>query len=392
MHKNMTQLAMLAVGAVLSGAHTSAGQPAEPIFDGAVRASSPPVAAQSRGLSAAERARRDLLISERTLARIDRDLAELRRGRNPDPLVIADYETYRDLVHTMTERARRIAAELGAIEAVSVEEVEPWLLVEPALYEPEIDPFESEADRLDREFRRSLEAFDAYLLEEQFEARRRADERDAVSSEGMTDLAREAAAAVERLRNQGIDVDTSAPPGQGGSPGDPGGDGVEGDGGGAAGDQTQGGPGGQAGEGAGSGAGENQSGQPESGVPGAGQPGGLPGGQAGGQAGDQAGGQAGGQGSAGQPGAGSSSGGEHSGGGSSTTGDSSGGSGDTENPDGSESEEVEGEGGSRDGGGPPPSDDDDIVARQLREAAERETDPEMREKLWEEYERYKGRR
>jgi len=33
--------------------------------------------------------------------------------------------------------------------------------------------------------------------------------------------------------------------------------------------------------------------------------------------------------------------------------------------------------------------DDDIVARQLREAAEKETDPELKEKLWEEYETYK---
>ncbi|MAA74589.1 MAG: hypothetical protein CMN28_07775 [Salinisphaeraceae bacterium] len=43
---------------------------------------------------------------------------------------------------------------------------------------------------------------------------------------------------------------------------------------------------------------------------------------------------------------------------------------------------------------PPPADipsgqDDDVVARQLREAAENETDPELREKLWEEYRAYK---
>ena len=38
---------------------------------------------------------------------------------------------------------------------------------------------------------------------------------------------------------------------------------------------------------------------------------------------------------------------------------------------------------------PPTSDDDDIVARQLREAAEKETDPELRAKLWKEYEDYK---
>jgi hypothetical protein len=33
--------------------------------------------------------------------------------------------------------------------------------------------------------------------------------------------------------------------------------------------------------------------------------------------------------------------------------------------------------------------DDDIVARQLREAAMKETDPELRERLWEEYRKYK---
>jgi len=36
--------------------------------------------------------------------------------------------------------------------------------------------------------------------------------------------------------------------------------------------------------------------------------------------------------------------------------------------------------------------DDDIVARQIREAATKERDPAIREKLWEEYRRYKGLR
>ena len=44
---------------------------------------------------------------------------------------------------------------------------------------------------------------------------------------------------------------------------------------------------------------------------------------------------------------------------------------------------------------PPPPDipngnDDDVVARQLREAAMRESDPTIREKLWAEYRKYKG--
>jgi hypothetical protein len=38
----------------------------------------------------------------------------------------------------------------------------------------------------------------------------------------------------------------------------------------------------------------------------------------------------------------------------------------------------------------PNGDDDDVVARQLREAAMREPDPKVREKLWDEYRKYKG--
>jgi len=63
-----------------------------------------------------------------------------------------------------------------------------------------------------------------------------------------------------------------------------------------------------------------------------------------------------------------------------------------------------GMGGASSGGGqmpqdtakyPPPADiptgnDDDVVARQLREAAMREPDPAVREKLWDEYRKYKG--
>lgn len=38
----------------------------------------------------------------------------------------------------------------------------------------------------------------------------------------------------------------------------------------------------------------------------------------------------------------------------------------------------------------PDARDDDIIARQLREAAMQESDPELREKLWEEFDRYKN--
>lgn len=78
-------------------------------------------------------------------------------------------------------------------------------------------------------------------------------------------------------------------------------------------------------------------------------------------------------------------------------------------PSGSQSSSGSGGGGetapggsSRSGGNPgqdntnsipddiPDGDDDDLVARQLREAAEREQDPELRDKLWDEYRKYKG--
>jgi len=55
-----------------------------------------------------------------------------------------------------------------------------------------------------------------------------------------------------------------------------------------------------------------------------------------------------------------------------------------------------GPGRQRQGGAPgtppdiPDGSDDDVVARQLREAAEKETDPELKKKLWEEYRKYKA--
>ena len=38
----------------------------------------------------------------------------------------------------------------------------------------------------------------------------------------------------------------------------------------------------------------------------------------------------------------------------------------------------------------PPADNDSIFEKQIREAAENETDPEVKERLWNEYRKYKG--
>jgi hypothetical protein len=80
----------------------------------------------------------------------------------------------------------------------------------------------------------------------------------------------------------------------------------------------------------------------------------------------------------------------------SAQGGETGGSPDT--PQGERTESVPGESGGgdqtqTDNGRIPPDvgdgSDDDIVARQLREAAMKEEDPELREKLWDEYRAYK---
>ena len=72
------------------------------------------------------------------------------------------------------------------------------------------------------------------------------------------------------------------------------------------------------------------------------------------------------------------------------------GSGNTEGGESSNQQGGVGGGGAKGGKGPmtvpadvPDGKDDDIVARQIREAAMKETDPELREALWEEYRRYK---
>ncbi|MGB5453900.1 MAG: hypothetical protein WBM59_02295 [Sedimenticolaceae bacterium] len=80
------------------------------------------------------------------------------------------------------------------------------------------------------------------------------------------------------------------------------------------------------------------------------------------------------------------------------TGQSDSGAG-AQKPDGGEASATRGQGmgpgasgrGGRQGAPPgiPDGSDDDVVARQLREAAEKETSPALKEKLWEEYRKYK---
>lgn len=78
--------------------------------------------------------------------------------------------------------------------------------------------------------------------------------------------------------------------------------------------------------------------------------------------------------------------------GSGAAGDTTGGSRDAGGLEGGEATPASVEGAPADGEVPPDvgdGRDDDVVARQLREAAMSEDDPELREKLWDEYRQYK---
>ena len=329
-------------------------------------------------------AREDLVVAELTIERIERALNALRDQPDADPLVLADYQAYYDAVCAMAEKQQEVVRAMAAVNDGNAPIVDDgaWPQPEADVFAPPLPESTDELARLERELTESLQEFDAFLLREQYEAARRMDRIDEASSEEMTGLAQEAADAVERLRDRGIDIDTSAPPSdsQGQSQSQSPGQGQ---------DQSQGG--GMPGQEQGSG------GQPQAGD--VGDMGGDMGGEMGGeQEGDASGGGSTtrpegeeGEGESGPPDDGTKQDGtgegadgtRQTGGGAAGSGESSGPSrGGTSGTGEDVSEPVAGD--------RPPADDDDIVARQLREAAERETDPVLKEKLWEEYDRYKG--
>ena len=270
---------------------------------------------QDGAKSKLDEARENLRVSEATETRISLELERLERSGNVSPEVIKDYETYLDRVHRMVIENRKILQEMEAAlgryeprEKVTgpPDTLERGNLPDQKLPEAEV---RDEVAALDGEFYASLAVFDEMLLKE-------LDEIRAKSANRMQDLAQEAAAAAQRVRQKGVEVDTSY---QG---------------------KTE----------------KTESGQRDSEKEKAEKPGG-------------------------------------------------------EQPE-SEKEKTktqvehskdrvagrdreydrdpgDGKGGTYSRKERPASYDDDIVARQIREAAEKETDPELKERLWKEYENYK---
>ena len=265
-----------------------------------------------------EQAREKLRVNQEFKERVAADFQTLKESNNADPDTIAAYQAYLDQIQAMVAEDRKTVAQLEALNTKysssgaslpSESGTSDPLMTDPRIPEEQVD---DEVASLDRELNTSLAAFDTMLLTELELIKAKSEER-------MRDLAEEAAAAAERLKAKGIDLEYETPPDDTGS-----------------GDETQ------------------SQDLPETT-----------------QTSETS-----------APPSEKDSGSQDSGLGENKTAE-----GQSEKPksgSGAKSSDRDDRYAAQD--------DDDIVARQLREAAEKETDPELKEKLWKEYEAYKKNR
>ena len=276
--------------------------------------------------TALEMARENLLISQATEKRIASELEQLKKSGNAPPEVIKDYEIYLDRVQAMVAENQRIVNEMEATYARYATGESPSGSAPAGERDKMLDPDIPEQETVD-ELAALDRELDQSLSEFDTMLLKELDLISAKSSERMQDLAHEAAEAARRLKEQGIDLEGSS---SGESEESEASDSAEGT---ESSETAEGSEGDEDAEMAEKGQEEGASGQQ-------------------GKADDQTG-----------------------------KGDDRAAKGDRSREGG------KGKGRDRDryGSGA----DDDIVARQLREAAEKETDPELKEKLWQEYEEYK---
>jgi hypothetical protein len=268
--------------------------------------------------SSLESARQELHTSIAVEERVSSELGKLKASGNASPEIISDYELYLSKVKAIVTENSKIVEKMEALNSKYGKQEQPDELAPHDKSESVTVPGTTgeqaveEVAEMDRQLDDSLAEFDEKLLKE-------LDLIRAKSSEKMRDLAAEAEAAVERLREQGIDIDADSMEEAGDEHAESGQSSLDGS------QKT-----------------ETEDGGPETGAQG--------------QIGEE------GQGGEGRDDSELSSNGKSR----------SGSEGSKNHPK------------NRYNPG-----DDDIVARQLREAAEEEIDPELREKLWDEYEQYK---
>ncbi|MBW1895458.1 MAG: hypothetical protein JRI47_00215 [Deltaproteobacteria bacterium] len=272
-----------------------------------------------------EQARENLRVSEATEERIAAELDKFKKSGQTAPEIINDYEVYLGRVQAITDENRRVLTKMEATYARHVPRKKSSDQEASRNLEEMMNPSIQEEQAVDE-----LAALDREFNDSLTEFDEMLlEELDAIrieSAEKMRDLAQEAEEAARRLREKGIDLDRPESCGEGEEGGE-----------------------GEAQEGKESTGGKGESGSGSS----AGE--GKEAGTSTGSSGENSGGKGGGYGQGGD-------------------GDTSGGKG-QQGPSRKKERAYD--------------DDDDIVARQLREAAENETDPELKEKLWKEYEEYK---
>ena len=148
-------------------------------------------------------ARENLRISRETEKRIAAELEQLKESGSASEEAVKDYETYLESVAAMTAENQKIVEQMEAAYAGKSSGMtgsnELNKMADPDIPEEQtID----EVAALDRQLNTSLAKFDGMLLEEMDKIR-------AGSSQKLQNLAEEAAEAAKRLREKGLDVETS---------------------------------------------------------------------------------------------------------------------------------------------------------------------------------------
>jgi hypothetical protein len=166
-----------------------------------------PTSADAADAKLAE-AREKLKTSRETEEKIASDLEQLKKIGDASPEAIRDYEAYLARVQAMTAENRKIVAQMEAVYDQHTQSGKnpnsPTPNNSGSTYDPNFpeDPAVDEVTALDKEFNESLAKFDDQLLKEMDEIRAESDKK-------LQDLAQEAADAAKRLRDKGLDVDSS---------------------------------------------------------------------------------------------------------------------------------------------------------------------------------------
>jgi hypothetical protein len=159
--------------------------------------------------SALESARKDLRINTAVEERIYSQLKKLKKSENVSPDIINGYNTYLIRVQAMVAENRKKVAKLEALSAKYTTRKESHgtsssddtsAMLNPSIPEEQVV---DKVNALDRQLDSSLADFDEMLLKE-------LDLIQAKSSEKLQDLAQEAEAAAQRLRDKGIEVDSDS--------------------------------------------------------------------------------------------------------------------------------------------------------------------------------------